>query len=224
MNTLTIPGDGTFNIRTIPIPKPRTTPPRLVANLEFSAFMPDHIDFVAYFATHAAHKRDIPTSEKVIHMPTEVKKWHVTKGPFVHDKSKEIFEMKTFKRLVQAFDADAKVVEDWVSYVNSSLPAGVELKVQKFEWETLSPQLKSNLLNSVQSEEKQVQATKLLTKAPKFKGDQETESVAEGNPQEAQEEAVEVKGSGMMTRKEYEKDIRARADAFIKANMPKPKK
>jgi ribosomal protein S10 len=89
--------------------------------------MPDHVDFVAYFAQYAAHARDIPTSEKVIHLPTQTKKWHVTKGPFVHDKSKEIFEQKKYKRLVQAFDADPEVVRDWVSVFSFSfLPRDTE--------------------------------------------------------------------------------------------------
>ena len=142
-------------VPSIPIPAcaPLPSIPRLVANIELRSYMPDHIDFVAYFIRHAAHRRLIPTSSfqfpqstasstnsssspsysiitylpesldsstvsllrgPIISLPTETEKWHVTKGPFVHDKSKEIFERKTFKRMLQAFDADRAVIEDWV--------------------------------------------------------------------------------------------------------------
>ncbi|KAJ3319676.1 Tryptophan--tRNA ligase, mitochondrial [Blyttiomyces sp. JEL0837] len=136
LNTLRIQGHH-FDIPAIP--EPQLPPPEqrhLVANLELRAFMPDHLDFVAYFARYDAHKRQIPTAPGVIHLPTITKKWNVTRGPFVHDKTKDVFEQKTYRRLVQAFNTDPAVVSQWVAYVNQNLPAGVELHVESFEWES----------------------------------------------------------------------------------------
>ncbi|ORY39350.1 hypothetical protein BCR33DRAFT_650985, partial [Rhizoclosmatium globosum] len=99
----------------------------LAATIELSAFMPDHVDFLAYYARHAAHKRNMPTNE-VIHLPTLMKKWHVTKGPFVYDKSKEVFEQKTFRRAIQVFNADQETVTDWYTHINKNLPAGINMR------------------------------------------------------------------------------------------------
>ncbi|KAJ3359637.1 Tryptophan--tRNA ligase, mitochondrial [Kappamyces sp. JEL0680] len=118
------------------IPEPPKSDGQLVCNAEFSGFMSDHLDFVAYFARYTAHQMEMPTG-KVIHAPTNVQKWHTVKGPFVHAKSKEVFERQTHKRLLQIFDSHPETVKAWINYVNSSLPAGVDFKAERFEWNTL---------------------------------------------------------------------------------------
>ncbi|KAL2920086.1 28S ribosomal protein S10, mitochondrial [Polyrhizophydium stewartii] len=119
-----------------PIAEPKRTHNQLVCNLELSGFMPDHLDFVAYFARHAAKALKMPTSD-TIHLKTAINRWFTNKGPFVHAKTKEIFERKTYHRLIQAFDASPETITAWVKYVNESLPPGVDLKVERFEWEPL---------------------------------------------------------------------------------------
>lgn len=124
--------------------------------------MPDHLDTVAYFAAYSAHQLDIPTTSSpllssecassiyassVIHLDTIIKKWWVVKGPFVHAKAKEIFEMKRHRRLVQVFDAHEDLVNEWIEYVNRNLPAGVDMKAEVFQH--ASP---SNLLASLKAQ------------------------------------------------------------------------
>jgi small subunit ribosomal protein S10 len=108
----------------------------LVCNMELSGFMDDYLDLVSYFARYSAHQIGIPTSEIIILDP-ELKKWHVNKGPFVHAKTKEVFEQKTFKRLLQAFDSHPETVNNWIAYVNNSLPNGINLQVTRFEYKPL---------------------------------------------------------------------------------------
>ncbi|KAI8896756.1 hypothetical protein BC833DRAFT_596232 [Globomyces pollinis-pini] len=103
--------------------------------------MPDHLDFVSYFARYSGQQMRMPTSE-VIHLQTKVAKWHVNKGPFVHAKSKEVFERKTYRRLVQVFDTHPSTVSQWIKYVNENLPSGVDMQVERFEWKPLDYSMK----------------------------------------------------------------------------------
>jgi ribosomal protein S10 len=116
----------------VPIPANKT----LVCTAQFSAFMPDHLDLVAYFARHSALTMKMPCSQ-AIHMPTDIERWWTIKGPFVHAKKKEIFEKKTYHRVLQLFNSHPDTVASWVEYVNSKLPAGVDFKVETYTWHQL---------------------------------------------------------------------------------------
>ncbi|KAJ3096433.1 mitochondrial 37S ribosomal protein rsm10 [Phlyctochytrium planicorne] len=133
---------------------------KLVANIEVQGFMPDHLDFVGYFIRYSALARGLTVSSKVVHMPTKTLKWQVTRGPFVHDKSKEIFEQKTYRRLVQLFDASPSTVETFVGHVNSNLPSGVELHVERFDWCELNGTKKT--LEEIVKRETEAQASNEL--------------------------------------------------------------
>ena len=119
-----------LNLPEIAIPKP--THQHLVCNLILTGYMPDHLDFISYFASQSGYKMGLPSH--TIHLPSETKKWHVNKGPFVHAKTKEVFERQTHHRLIQVFDSNLKDVDVWVNYVNKNLPPGIDLKVTKWEW------------------------------------------------------------------------------------------
>ncbi|KAI9017825.1 ribosomal protein S10 domain-containing protein [Gaertneriomyces semiglobifer] len=123
-----------LDIPSIPAPKPTSN--TLVCTLKLRGFMPDHLDFVAYFARYSAHSMQLPTSD-VIHLPVETKKWYVIKGPFVHGKTKEVFEKKTHVRCVQLYDASPESVQAWVDYVRTHLPSGIDIEVDRFEWAAL---------------------------------------------------------------------------------------
>ena len=100
--------------------------------MELSGYMPDHLDCVAYFARHSALAMKMPVSPP-IHLESHVKKWNAIKGPFVHSKSREVFERITYKRLLQVFDSHPETVEAWVQYVNKLLPCGIDMKVDRWE-------------------------------------------------------------------------------------------
>ncbi|TPX49330.1 hypothetical protein SeMB42_g02643 [Synchytrium endobioticum] len=107
-----------LNIPDIP-PSPPTGQ-RLVCTLKLSSHMPDHIDFLSFFAIHSAKAMSIPCTQNVIHLPTDWKKWNLIKSPFIFAKSKEIFEEKVYHRAVQLFDVDRLTVNEWVNNVDDS--------------------------------------------------------------------------------------------------------
>ncbi|MBT3704551.1 30S ribosomal protein S10 [Candidatus Peregrinibacteria bacterium] len=62
-----------------------------------------------------------------IPLPTKVEKFTVNKSTFVHKTSREQFEMRTHKRLIDISEVAPKTIE---SLQNLSLPAGVEIEIK----------------------------------------------------------------------------------------------
>lgn len=72
----------------------------------------------------------IRTGAKVagpIPLPTEIEKQTVIRGPHIDKRSREAFEIRTHKRLIDIFDPTAKTIE---SLSNLSLPAGVGIEIK----------------------------------------------------------------------------------------------
>ncbi|KAJ3086151.1 mitochondrial 37S ribosomal protein rsm10 [Quaeritorhiza haematococci] len=143
------------------IPEPPRPHNILVGKLELRGYMPDHLDFVAYFARYSAHQLGI-SCDPPIHLPDDLERWNVIKGPFIHAKTKEVFERQTHRRLLQVFDADPKVVSQWVSYVNRKLPAGVEMHVDQYVWEN------AEIGKKVATEIEAKEAKKVVRREPTF--------------------------------------------------------
>jgi small subunit ribosomal protein S10 len=62
-----------------------------------------------------------------IPLPTENKKYTVNKATFVHKDSREQFEIRVHKRLVDIIDPISKTVDDLMSL---NLPAGVDVEIK----------------------------------------------------------------------------------------------
>jgi len=60
-------------------------------------------------------------------LPTETKKYTVNRATFVDKNSREQFEMRIHKRLLDIFDSTPKIIE---SLTNLNLPAGVDIEVK----------------------------------------------------------------------------------------------
>jgi len=60
-------------------------------------------------------------------LPTDIRKYTVNRGAFIDKNSREQFEMRTHKRLIDILSPSAKIVE---SLTNLSLPAGVNITVK----------------------------------------------------------------------------------------------
>lgn len=60
-------------------------------------------------------------------LPTETRKYTVNRSTFVHKDSREQFEMRTHKRLMDIMNAGSKVVDALMSL---NLPAGVDIEVK----------------------------------------------------------------------------------------------
>lgn len=62
-----------------------------------------------------------------IPLPTEKKKYTVNRSTFVHKDSRDQFEMRVHKRLLDIIDPDAKTVD---ALMNLNLPAGVSVEIK----------------------------------------------------------------------------------------------
>jgi small subunit ribosomal protein S10 len=60
-------------------------------------------------------------------LPTKIEKYTVLRSPHVDKKSRDQFEIRTHKRLVELEDANAKTQ---TALVKLELPAGVEIKIK----------------------------------------------------------------------------------------------
>ena len=67
------------------------------------------------------------TLECPIPLPTEKKKYTVNRSAFVHKDSRDQFEMRTHKRLVDIVDPTPKTID---SLMSLSLPAGVDIEIK----------------------------------------------------------------------------------------------
>ena len=62
-----------------------------------------------------------------IPLPTEIKKYTVNRSPFVYKNTREQFEIRTHKRVIDISNPSAKTIE---ALTNLSLPSGVEIDVK----------------------------------------------------------------------------------------------
>ncbi len=60
-------------------------------------------------------------------LPTEVKKYTVNRSSFVHNKSKEKYEIRVHKRLIDILNPSAKVLD---ALRNLTLPTGVNIEIK----------------------------------------------------------------------------------------------
>ena len=60
-------------------------------------------------------------------LPTDNKKYTVLRSTFVHKDSREQFEMRTHKRLIDILDATPKTID---SLTNLNLPAGADVEIK----------------------------------------------------------------------------------------------
>ena len=62
-----------------------------------------------------------------IPLPTEKNKWTVLRSPHVDKKSREQFEIRTHKRLIDIIEPSAKTLD---SLTRLNLPAGVDIEIK----------------------------------------------------------------------------------------------
>lgn len=60
-------------------------------------------------------------------LPTEIRKYTVNRSSFVHKDSREQFEMRIHKRLIDIINPNQKVIE---ALKNLNLPSGVEIEIK----------------------------------------------------------------------------------------------
>lgn len=62
-----------------------------------------------------------------IPLPTEIKRYTVNRSTFVHKDSREQFELRIHKRLIDIENPNQKIIE---SLSNMNLPAGVDIEIK----------------------------------------------------------------------------------------------
>ncbi len=62
-----------------------------------------------------------------IPLPTEIKKYTVNRSTFIYKNTREQFEMRVHKRLIDILNPNAKVIE---ALTNLALPSGVDIDVK----------------------------------------------------------------------------------------------
>jgi len=62
-----------------------------------------------------------------IPLPTEFKRYTVNRSTFVHKDSREQFELRVHKRMIDIFNPNQKIIE---SLSNLNLPAGVDIEIK----------------------------------------------------------------------------------------------
>jgi small subunit ribosomal protein S10 len=60
-------------------------------------------------------------------LPTEIHKYTVNRSSFVHKDSREQFEMRVHKRLIDILNSTPKVID---ALMNLTLPAGVDIEIK----------------------------------------------------------------------------------------------
>ncbi len=72
-------------------------------------------------------RRHDATINGPIPMPTEIKKYTVNRSPFIYKNTREQFEIRTHKRVIDILNPNAKTIE---ALTNMSLPSGVDIDVK----------------------------------------------------------------------------------------------
>lgn len=62
-----------------------------------------------------------------IPLPTQIKKYTVNRSTFVHKNSREQYEMRVHKRVIDIFNPTSKIMD---ALMNLTLPAGVDIEVK----------------------------------------------------------------------------------------------
>lgn len=62
-----------------------------------------------------------------IPLPTEIRKYTVNSSTFVHKNSRDQYEMRVHKRLIDIFSPTSKTID---ALMNLNLPAGVDIEIK----------------------------------------------------------------------------------------------
>ena len=100
--------------------------PRQKIRIRLRAFDHRILDQSAEQIVEAAERTGVSVAGPVP-LPTEIKKFTVNKSPFVDKDSREQFEIRTHKRIVDILDPNPKVVD---ALMRLNLPSGVNIEIK----------------------------------------------------------------------------------------------
>ncbi|MFA5842949.1 MAG: 30S ribosomal protein S10 [Candidatus Gracilibacteria bacterium] len=105
---------------------PKTTPGKQRIRIKIKAFDHKVIDDTTKLIIETAERSGAMICGP-IPLPTKIEKFTVNRSTFVHKTSREQFEMRTHKRLIDITDSTPKTIE---MLSNLSLPAGVDIEIK----------------------------------------------------------------------------------------------
>lgn len=100
--------------------------PRQRIRLRLKAFDHKLLDQSARQIVETAQRTGADVSGPVP-LPTEINKFTVLRSPFIDKDSREQFEMRTHKRLIDVLEPTPKTVD---ALMRLNLPAGVEIEIK----------------------------------------------------------------------------------------------
>lgn len=100
--------------------------PRQKIRIRLKAFDHRILDQSAEQIVEAAERTGAAVAGPVP-LPTEIKKYTVLRGPFIDKDSREQFEMRTHKRLIDILEPTSKTVD---TLMRLQLPAGVDIEIK----------------------------------------------------------------------------------------------
>ncbi|KAH8600825.1 hypothetical protein B0O99DRAFT_736849 [Bisporella sp. PMI_857] len=105
-------------------------------DLQMRSYSIRNLEFFADFAMRAAYFLGLPAYGPVP-LPQIVERWTVPKASFIHTKSKENFERKTLRRLIQIKDGHPETVEIWLAFLQKHSYYGIGMKANVWNYEKL---------------------------------------------------------------------------------------
>jgi small subunit ribosomal protein S10 len=100
--------------------------PRQKIRIRLKAFDHRILDQSAEQIVEAAERTGAAVAGPVP-LPTQIKKYTVLRGPFIDKDSREQFEMRTHKRLIDILEPTSKTVD---TLMRLQLPAGVDIEIK----------------------------------------------------------------------------------------------
>jgi small subunit ribosomal protein S10 len=100
--------------------------PRQKIRIRLKAFDHRILDQSAEQIVEAAERTGV-TVAGPIPLPTEIKKFTVNRSPFVDKDSREQFEIRTHKRLIDIIEPSSRTVD---TLMRLQLPAGVDIEIK----------------------------------------------------------------------------------------------
>ncbi len=102
------------------------TPPKQKIRIKLKAYDHRIIDKSARMIIEVAERTGAQVAGPVP-LPTEINKVTVLRSPHVHKDSREQFEMRTHKRLIDVIDPSSKTID---SLMSLDMPAGVDIEIK----------------------------------------------------------------------------------------------
>lgn len=103
-----------------------TEEPKQRLRIKIRAYDNKIIDLSAKQIIEAAERQGIEVVGPVP-LPTQTHKYTVNRSSFVHKDSREQFEMRVHKRLIDIYNPTSRIID---AMMNLNLPAGVDIEIK----------------------------------------------------------------------------------------------